>query len=166
MQEFERPPLIPTRPNIRVSGLIPHMCSVFQSAMKPLLLAFKIDKSENESRPSVSISVDKIAEKHQQQKKRDVNESVIADAFESLERTPPISHLSSPTVAPTSANVKISDTDIINVPRSQLINVEVDDCYKIIWKNGDDLRCVLCFVLLLFLYFCLRLRLIFLVKIN
>ena len=42
LQSFEKAPVMPLRPEIRVTGIDPDKCTVFKSAMCPFLLSFKI----------------------------------------------------------------------------------------------------------------------------
>merc|ERR1712228_573943 len=112
LKEFKEGVLMPLRPHIRVTGIEGSKCSVFRSAMAPLLISFKFEKD------------DKFKTFEQDKDDKDGNDDGGEDETDD-------NH---------DYDEHKKETDKKKKKRGQLTDLENDEYYKIIWKNGDDLR--------------------------
>ena len=120
LQRFERPPIMPLRPEIRVSGIDPEKCTVFKSAMCPFLLSFRIQREDDGKEGKI------------------IKERAISAASEASDDDNDEEKAGKNNTKPQKKINKNSLND--KNKRTQLIDLEKDEFYKIIWKNGDDLR--------------------------
>merc|ERR1712228_482407 len=107
LKEFKEGVLMPLRPHIRVTGIEGSKCSVFRSAMAPLLISFKFEKD------------DKFKTFEQDKDDKDGNDDGGEDETDDNHDY---------------------DEHKKKKKRGQLTDLENDEYYKIIWKNGDGLR--------------------------
>ena len=149
---FEKGVLMPLRPSIRVTGIVAPECSVFQSAMAPLRIAFKFHKdtkfksmddplSNNNPvitpGPSYNDGEMKTIDENQQDDTIDtrfmsIGSDYTMDTMDSRRNS--------------SFNSDFSDNNLSHKRkpkkrvRTQLTDLDTAEYYQIIWKNGDDLR--------------------------
>ena len=121
---FEKSILMPLRPSIRVTGIDPAKCSVFKSAMCPLLLAFRFHKDYKNEEDVKQQELDN-------NNNNDINSGSDDDDEQIINTLP---HSSS------SLRKDNNHHNNDKNKRTQLIDLDNDEYYKIIWKNGDDIR--------------------------
>jgi len=154
LRHFEKGVLMPLRPHIRVTGIEASKCSVFRSAMAPLLIAFRFEK-DTKFKVSMDLTQSLHAHHLHDDQGDDEETKMVDDVLESLESAQKQSGHSR-TISSVSA---MSESASDHHPgarsrastledkkggtqraRTQLTDLENDEFYRIIWKNGDDLR--------------------------
>ena len=171
LQNFAKPVLIPVRPTLRVYGLVGDQCSVFKSAMCPLLLAFKVAKHAKEENGNY----------YDKKSKKSTFDDYIDDTSEDTGLSNRVSRVSQTVPRSKPPGLKDSGSNGSNSSNSHSHSNKLDkgafstrkrssgilrgsltgdalalqnsvddgsiklpltewDIYRIIWKNGDDLR--------------------------
>ena len=146
LSEFEKGVLMPLRPNIRVTGIFGPECSVFRSAMAPLRIAFKFHKDTKFK--SMEDPHNNVIPEEKQDKPNNnmpsIDEThnrlgtVGSEYTDATDISQPQSRRGSSIDSTTNNKVK-KQTQNKRI-RTQLTDLDNDEYYQIIWKNGDDLR--------------------------